>query len=126
MKFRLRNLIFDERQSANRNIDSLMIIKSSGIKNNELVVRPSAATSLKNFGVRKIQYRRAFRLLHGSSVESFLPNVIGGDHVIGKPGGHPFDHSEQAAGQRAVGALELAEIELGHQIMNIQDDPGSR
>src|SRR5271170_4918141 len=105
MKFRLRNLIFDERQGANRNIDSLMIIKSSGIENNELVVRSSASASLKNLGVRKIQYRRTFGLLHGSSVEPFLPNVIGRDHVIGKPGGHPFDHGEQAEGQRAVGAL---------------------
>src|SRR5450432_4867996 len=116
MKFRLRNLIFDERQGANRNIDSLVIVKSPGIKNNELVVRPSAATSLKNFGVRKIQYSRTFGLLHGSSVEPFLPNVIGRDHVIGKPGGHPFDQSEQAEGQRAVGALEFAQIELRHQI----------
>src|SRR5271156_7083586 len=126
MKFRLRNLIFDERQSANRNIDSLMIIKSSGIKNNELVVRSRAAASLKNFGVRKIQYSRTFRFLHGSSAEPFLPNVIGRDHVIGKPGGHPFDHSEKAEGQRAVGALEFAQIKLRHQIMNIQDDLGSR
>src|ERR1700677_3673073 len=70
---------------SNRDVDSLMIVERSGIKNDEFIVRASPATSLKNLGVRKIQYGRAFRVLHGSFSKPLLPNVIGRDHMIGKP-----------------------------------------
>src|SRR5271156_5173320 len=103
MEFRLGNLVLNERQSANGNVDSLMIIESAGIQNNEAVVRSSPAPSLKNFSVGEIQDGRAFGFLYRSFLKPLLPNVVGRDHVVGKTGGDPLDRGEQAEGQGALG-----------------------
>src|ERR1700733_10261711 len=103
MEFRLGSFIFNERQSANCNIDSLMVIKGPRIQNDESIIRSRPAASPKNFSVRKIQYGCAFRFLHRSFLKPFLPNVVGRYRLVVKPGGRSFNCGKHAKRQ---GALE--------------------
>ena len=119
MKFRFRNLILNERQSANCYVDTLMVIKRARVQNNESIVRSIPATRLENFRVWKIQYGRTFRSLHGPLLQALLPNVVGRDHVVGKSGRDPLDCSEEAEGQGTLGTSEFAQIKFRNQVVNI-------
>src|SRR3984885_15772035 len=112
MEFRLGSFIFNERQSANCNVDSLVVIERPRIQNYESIIRSRPAASPENFSVRKIQYGRAFGSLHRSFLKPFLPNMVGRDHVVGKPAGPAFDCGKHPKGTRAPGALEFARIEF--------------
>ena len=63
-----------------------------------------------------------FSVPHRSAENPFLPDVIGDDDVVGEGHGHPLDDQEQLVRQASFSGLELVGVELGNDVMDVQDD----
>src|SRR5262245_50442277 len=102
-----------------------MPAQGSRVKHDELAVVARSALALKDLRIRKIQDRRTLVGMGRTPGKLLKPDIVGEHHMIGKICAQFLDQQQDLKGERAMADLEFTSVELGKNVVDVEDDPGA-
>jgi hypothetical protein len=112
-----------ERQQ--REVQSLVPVQAPGKQDDRTPVPAPAKARLEETGVGMIEeYRTTARRARACRV-GIPPKMIRDDHVIRHCGGPAFEQTQDEPSRPSPSAAELGRVELGREVMDIEENPGA-
>ena len=126
VKFGLRGGVAQPCEGFDGEVETLVPLEAAGEENDESAVVTGPGAGIEDGRVDVIQENRALSRRDGAPDQLLVPQVVRDDDVVGKGRREPLHPGQQADTPVRQRDVELAGIELRHDVVNVENDPGAR
>ena len=125
VKLHRGGLLLRDGKGLDGNVQALVPVQRAGIAQDKAAIRITLAqVAVKDGGVGVIDEGGALVATDGATRDFLEPEVIGNDHVISEGGRPALDPLQGFEDQRVAAHAELGGVELGDDVVDVQDDLG--